>query len=298
MIYEYEVIDAGVPAETVFNKSMSVNIPCNPGSVFKFNETYRITIVPVVDIDLGEDRVRTIQLDNPGTVQAMLAALKQPSFGVSSSVVNGSQNKLTIKVTKKDQDMVIPDHSYTIQLFDSNGVEVSEIPGIELPANYYDKIEGVLKSFEFKGIDVTEQYQVRISYQVDTKNTGKEEDFVNAVKRFYTTPLNEYGVSLGTVTASANPGASNAIDVTFRNSYKLDTVYKVRYSIYNVEDSTGFDGEMSFVPEQLELGSEVVYRMTIPEYLTSSGVYYVQMQFLSENGGLLAETTLDYTYVK
>ena len=105
-------------------------------------------------------------------------------------------------------------------------------------------------------------------------------------------------MSLGTVTASANAGAANAIDVTFRNSYKLDTVSKVRYSIYNVEDSTGFDGEMSFIPEQLELGSEVVYRMTIPEYLTSSGVYYVQMQFLSENGGLLAETTLDYTYVK
>ncbi len=298
LLYEYEVVEAGVPAETVFNKSMSVDIPCNPGSPFTFNQVYRITIIPVVDIDLGEDKVRTIQLDNPGVITATLAALKQPSFGVSSSVVNGSQNKLTIKVTKKDQDMVIPDHSYSIKLYNSQGVEVSEIPGIELPANYNDKIEGVLKNFEFKGIDVTEKYEVRITYHTDTKNTGNEEDFVKSVKRFYTTPLNENGVSLGTVTASANAGAANAIDVTFRNSYKLDTVSKVRYSIYNVEDSTGFDGEMSFVPEQLELGSEVVYRMTIPEYLTTSGVYYVQMQFLSENGGLLAETTLDYTYVK
>ena len=105
-------------------------------------------------------------------------------------------------------------------------------------------------------------------------------------------------MSLGTVSATANATAPNAIDITFRNSYKLDTVNKVRYSIYNVEDSTGFDGEMGFVPEQLELGSEIVYRMMIPEYLTNSGVYYVQLQFLASNGSLLAETTLDYTYVQ
>ena len=296
LLYEYEKVDIDIPAETVFNKTMSVDIPCNPGGPFDFGATYRITVIPVVDIDLGEEKVRTIQLDNPGVITAYLNALKQPSFGVSSSVVNGSDNKLTIKITKKDQSKVIPDDSYKIKLYDNNGTEVSQIEGVEVPGNYNDSIDGVLRTFEFKGIDVNEEYELHITYKTDLKNTG--ENFIEFTKRFYTTPLNEYGVSLGTVSATANATAPNAIDITFRNSYKLDTVNKVRYSIYNVEDSTGFDGEMGFVPEQLELGSEIVYRMMIPEYLTNSGVYYVQLQFLASNGSLLAETTLDYTYVQ
>lgn len=296
MLYEYEKVDVNIPAETIFNKTMTVDIPCNPGSVFEFGSVYRITIIPVVDIDLGEDSVRTIQLDNPGIITATLSSLKQPSFGVSSSVVNGTENKLTIKITKKDYSYVIPDDYYNIKLYDSNGVEVSEIEGIELPGNYEDNITGVYRGFEFKGIDVTETYELKITYKTDIDNSGDE--FVEYTKTFTTTPLNESGVSLGTVTATANSGARNAIDITFRNSYKLDTITKLRYSIYNVEDSSGFDGEMGFVPEQLELGSEIVYRLTLPEYLVSSGVYYVQLQFLNSNNKLVAETTLDYTYVQ
>ena len=120
--------------------------------------------------------------------------------------------------TKKDQSKVIPDDSYKIKLYDSNGTEVSHIEGVEVPGNYNDSIDGVLRTFEFKGIDVNEEYELHITYKTDLKNTG--ENFIDFTKRFYTTPLNEYGVSLGTVSATANATAPNAIDITFRNSYR------------------------------------------------------------------------------
>lgn len=307
-VEKYTLSDVGVgswvpveglelPVETVFTKSMSVKIPFEPGGVMEFGATYRVTIKVIVDINVGEG-VNSIELEGPGVYSMKTTTLRSPSIAITSSVTNGSDaGTLTFAVTMRDTNKIIPNAGYTISVVDAAGNDLALDGNVELPSDYYDLHTSVYKRFKFVGIDPTKVYTITVSYLGDINNTGDEDSYVTYKKTYSSRVLNESGIDIGTVTASANSTATNAIDITFLNSYKLTSIKSLRYSIYMSDSGTGFDGEMDFNPEQLTVGSSTIYKIMLPEYLVDTGVYYIQLQFLSTNNTVVAETTIDYAYI-
>ena len=115
--------------------------------------------------------------------------------------------------------------------------------------------------------------------------------------RNYTVPaVNEYGISVGTITATKNPNNQFKVDLLFNNSYKLNEVDEISYSIYN---TSGYatNGRTEFVPVQITQGGDTYYTFSIDENLSTYGTYYIELQFI-KNDEVIETTSIEYVLLE
>ena len=105
-------------------------------------------------------------------------------------------------------------------------------------------------------------------------------------------------INVGSITAVANTQLPNKIDLQFKNSYRITEINRYMYSIYNSLDGTSVDsnGYVDFIPDKYSVGDVFYYQLTLPETLSASGYYYVQLQFLNKNNDVVADSTVEYIY--
>lgn len=287
---EFVEMETKIDASTIFNNKMSIKIPCSPGSEFEFNKQYKIVITPIVNVTVNSQSQR-IELDNPGVYEFTLSKLRSPHIGISSTISSGSDsNSLDFRVTVLDVDKVIVGQNYKINVVDSNGNDVT-------PSSYVDKefdVSDVNKKFVVSDLESNMTYIFKVIYNIDSLNNITSTEEVNTT--YVSNALNKDAVYLGDVYTANDLDNTNNILLSFYNSYRLTTVDTVRYTIYNSDNGMAYDNEISFVPTLKETADGTYYYVaSLPNTFNDSGIYYIQLQFLS-SGAVVSETTLEYSY--
>ena len=131
-------------------------------------------------------------------------------------------------------------------------------------------------------IENTQAYTITITTLIDKENTGIDTD-IKEYERSYTVPsVNEYGISIGTITANQNSSDSRKVDLLFVSSYRLNEIDMISYTIYN---TSGYSrtGQVDFLPTQINSDDEVYYRFPLDDRLSDYGRYYIEIQFIMDN---------------
>lgn len=283
---EYEIIMDNIE-DTLFKKEMSRQFDCNPGSVFEFNTQYKLTIKPIAQIQDESGNVTELEL---GTVEYefKLPELKEPLIGITSS--RTTNDEINFKITIYDEDRIIQNDKYEIRILDEGENDIT-------PEEYVDKefsTDLVNNTIKLSEVDKTKEYSIEVMTTLDRKNDKINLEDVK--KRYTIMPVNDSGISVGTISATNNSVQRNKIDLVFTNSYKLTQIEKIRYSIYNI-NGYAVNGEQEFIPTETTLNEETVYTFTIDKNLVEAGIYYIELQFLIEDE-IIDNSSLEYTYLE
>ena len=290
---DWELVDVEIPDDVGFRTSMTKYIACNPGSVFEFGSVYKITITPYVDLTIGGEEVHIPLDQDNGELRFNLRSLHAPLVGVTSSVgASSSENgaMLEFKVNIYDTDKVIVGGKYSIYIDDAEGNDVT-------PAEYATQtyaISTTNRSFVVDNLVEGTTYFFHVVYQRDIYNKGP--DYYQDINyRYKANALNNEAVTVGSISATANSVSNNQIDLNFSYSQNITQIDNLRYSIYNSLNGTSFDNDIEFTLNRKTISGTTIYSITLPEYLSSAGIYYLQLQFISEDE-VIEEQTVEYSY--
>ena len=306
---QYEYVDTGIEIadSNPNNYDITQTADCSPGSDWRFGSTYRLTITPYTKSTIGEEDVWIALDETVGELVFGLRTLRAPTVGVSASVYDGANAEpeaLDFYVLFYDPDSVVY-HGAVGTLNENNGVYTIKVEELDsdgevvqdvTPANYTNveyRITGSRRRFLVDGLNDSTNYKFTVSYYQDVKNRGTRTPKTFA---YVTKALNADSVSAGTVTAVANATNNKKIDLNFIDSYRLEAVQKIRYSIYNSFDGTSFDNEIAFVKRTKQVGDTIIYYVPLPEVLTTQGIYVIQIQLVVDNV-VVDEQTIDYNYI-
>ena len=158
--------------------------------------------------------------------------------------------------------------------------------------NQYYSTKEYNKKFELDNLVINEEYYIEIKYLVNLKNdtTSLKEQS----KRYSTIAMNEDGIDIGKVYVTTNLEDNTKATLVFYDSYKLSNITDIRYSIYG-GDST-IDNSVEFIPKLQTNDGNSYYIFELPDDFQTKGVYYIQLQFLTNNK-VVAEEALQYNYV-
>lgn len=263
-----------------FTTDMVKQIEANPGSMFKFGEKYKIKI----DTIAVYDNNRELEISSYEH-EFNLASLSEPI--VAMKAVRRGNNIIDFKTTIYDQaNRVVKDDKYTLAILNDKREDITpENAKVEFST---DLINNTITVNE---IDPTKKYILQVFLNLDLSNNGQ--NFVQVIKEFELAPINEYGITLGNVSAVAN---NDKVDIIFNESYNLTSIEQVRYTVYNI-NGYGKSGVVEFKPKRVQTGEDFYYTFTIEEYLEDAGVYYIELQFLKE-GKIVESSSLEYIYTK
>lgn len=277
-----EKINIDLDDETEFKREMSKDIPIPIDCGIEAQNNYVVKIIPIVTVG-GVD----IELEK-GTADYEFSVLYVPYVGVSSSVVEDSGD-FAFKINIKDYQKTIVGGKYQIRLFNEDGDNIT-------PNEYKDvdfDIDTVNNMIVVPNANVDEKYTIRIIYEQDvynnsTKTVSKEKSYTGSI-------TNNEGINIGRVYADTNLEDQTKINLSFFESYRLTDIEKVRYSIYDT-NGNATDGTIDFIPELINTGTDSYYRITLPNTITASGIYYVVMQFIY-NDKIVGEESVEYRYM-
>lgn len=273
-------------------------VDVNPGSIFTFGTRYKIFITPIAVITNGEEQ-KEIDL---GTKEAefYLSPLSSPLVGIDGyrlDTVNDDGttdigNRIRFKVTMYDNDRIVVGDKYTIKIYDQNREDIT-------PEEYKGEYstDDANNVFELKNIARDQKYTIEVNMDLDYPNDGKEPYIHDSSNTRTVEPVNESGISVGNVTSTNNSTEPNKIDLLFYNSYKIDQIDQIKYSIYNTSGYNQSDIE-DFVPREIQsqVDKDTYYSFTLNKNLPTQGKYYVEMQFMRD-GEIVDTARIEHIFV-
>lgn len=286
---EYEPYGTINP-DQIFEKNMQKKVAINPGSNFIFGDKYKIVIKPLVEY---------VPLDSPDEMQLLELGTKEQEFTfdkLTSPIIalNGSRQddkKILFRVTVYDYDKVISGNKYKIKIVDEEYNDVT-------PEQYKDKefdVNTLNQQIELENASDSKSYTLQVTTSLDLENTNNPEKFQTYLKDYTVYEINEFGISVGTITPAQN---GNKVELIFNNSYKLTDINTIKYSIYNT-NGYAINGEEPFVPKQFVIdGGDSVneyYTYVLNTEFDKAGIYVIEMQFIKA-GIVVVEETVEYVY--
>lgn len=288
-LMKYEKVDIEISNDQLFNETMNKKISINPGSGFIFGDTYKLEIVPIAEyIDISGEKV-VLEL---GAVEQEFTfpILSEPTIAISGT--REDNNQISFKVTIYDDDKVITNNGYTIRITNGDSQDVTP----EEYKNQIFSVDTLNNIITLNDIESTQAYTITITTLIDKENTGIDTD-IKEYERSYTVPsVNEYGISIGTITANQNSSDSRKVDLLFVSSYRLNEIDMISYTIYN---TTGYSrtGKVDFLPTQINSDDEVYYRFPLDDRLSDYGRYYIEIQFIMDNE-VIDNASIEYVYLQ
>lgn len=284
-----EVMAGEIENDLIFSEDMEKKIAINPGSDFAFGDTYKIEIVPIAEYQNLEGEKETLELGKQEK-EFTFDRLSNPTIAISGS--REDNNQIQFRVTVYDDDRVVVGDGYTIKIFDGSLQDITpdEYKGQTFTTEQLNTI------FTLNNAENAQAYKILVETKTDRNNTGDEGRYAAFNKEFTVPAVNEYGISVGTITASKNANNSNKIDLLFNNSYKLTDIDEISYSIYN---TTGYarNGRTEFIPTQITQSGNTYYTYTIDETLQGYGTYYIELQFFKD-GELVQAESIEYVHLE
>ena len=271
----------------------------NPGSEFTFGTRYKIFITPIAEINNNGEQ-KEIELGT-SEKEFYLNSLTAPLVGIDgyrmdTQTEDGETivgNKVVFKVTMYDNSRMVVDDKYTIKIYNERYEDVT-------PEEY--KVEfstdDVNNTFELNDASTDESYTLEIAFDLDYTNDGEPPYTYNNKNTYTVEPINKSGVSVGDIKSINNSSESNKIDLLFYKSYKITDIRYIQYSIYNTSGYNQSDTE-EFIPRLIhsELDNEDYYAFTLNKNLPTEGRYYVEMQFINENGEIVDTKRIEHIYI-
>ena len=292
---DWELVDVDIPDDVGFRTSMTKYVPCGPGSIFEFGAVYKVTITPFVDMVIGGEEVHIPLDQDNGELRFNIRSLHEPLVGVTSTVGTSSDPNyasLEFKVNIYDTDKVIVGNNYSIYITEGS-VNGTDVTPSEFAADTYP-VTTTNRSFIADNLEEGKTYFFHVVYQSDINNKG-EGNYVAQDKAFKANALNYDAISVGSISATANSVSPNQIDLNFSYSQNITEIDNLRYSIYNSLNGTSFDNDIEFNLTRKTISGTTIYSITLPEYLSSAGIYYLQLQFIS-NDEVVEEQTIEHSY--
>lgn len=291
---KYEPVNIDIPEENAFKKKMTRKVQINPGSIIDFGAKYEIEIIPIAYITDVSGKDIVLELGKK-TKEFTLSKLKKPVIAIRGTRVEQEpQNNIEYRITIYDEDKVIVDDNYKVKIFDSNQNDIT-------PETIKDKIfstSEINKKITIENVKLEEEYTLQVIANVDYEN--KKTNLKELTKEYKILPANEYGISIGNITASTNEKNAEKIDLMFDQSYKLDEIDKIKYSVYNTSGYASTQN-VEFIPKLFTQGGENYYLFTLNEKIEQEGKYYIEIQFIkdtAEQGEIIIEnTTVEYVYL-
>lgn len=281
-----DIEDYTITDDTLFLNEMTKKLEANPGSIFKFGVKYKIQIIPIAiieDFDGSQEELEVGRREQ----EFILDTLAEPTIAIKGS--RTQDNSVQFRVTVYDNDRIVQNDKYKIKIYDNTMKDIT-------PEEYKDKeydTDIINNTFTISNADSKTRYTIEVTTMLDYDNDAEE--LYEHKKTYSVEPINEYGISLGTVSARANSTQPDKVEIVFNNSYKLTDIEKVRYSIYN---TNGFSqsGEEDFIPVRVGLEDET-YTYGIDQSLETAGTYYIELQFIKENT-VVENITVEYVYIQ
>lgn len=282
-------VDLDIATDVLFKYQMKKQISVPPGSVLKSGKTYILTITPISNVTIGGEQ-KEIVLDAIDNFQVTIPRFQNAFVGITKSIID--DKTLEFKVSIQDIYKVIVDGKYTVRFEDYNGSDIT--PDEYRNVDY--SINDLNRTFRITGLDKGAKYTMIVTTYQDMEN-----NITSATKReaeLTANTLSETGVDLGDVYTSVNADYRSRIDLSFYNSYQLNYVNVLRYSIYSLSGYAS-DNYVEFTPTVKTDDGTSYYVFTLPESLPSTGIYYLELQFLHvDDSGevLLEQRSLEHNY--
>lgn len=285
--YDKVLVDIEISDDLIFTNKMTKRIFCPPGSDFTFDTNYNLVITPYayVQIPLYGQQYE-IELGNKISHDFYLDRLRKPFVGVTSTSTDDLG--LEFKINIFDINKTIVGGTYTIKVLDNNNLDVT-------PEQYKDKDYSILSlnnTIKLTQLERATEYTLVVTTYVDYSNNIIDSEKVDTL--YTASTLDDSGIDIGDMYSTMNPIMRSKIDLSFYNTYKLTYITDIRYSIYNVSGYAQ-DNEIPFIPIQYLNDDGIYYLITLPETLPSSGIYYIEVQFL-HNNTIIKTASIEHNY--
>ncbi|MGE5455544.1 MAG: hypothetical protein ACM3O4_00335 [Ignavibacteriales bacterium] len=286
-LFEKVPVDIEISDDLIFTNKMTKRINCPPGSDFTFDTNYNLVITPYayVQIPLYGQQYE-IELGNKISQDFYLDRLRAPFVGITSTSTDDIG--LEFKINIFDISKTIVNGTYTVKILDNNNLDVTP----EQYKNVEYSILNLNNTIKLSQLQRAKEYTLIVTTYVDYSNNITDSQKVDTLYKAST--LDDSGIDIGNVYSTMNPISRSKIDLSFYNSYKLTYITNIRYSIYN---ASGYaqDNEIPFIPTQYLNDDGLYYLITLPENLPSSGIYYIEIQFLNNNT-VIKTASLEHNY--
>lgn len=279
-----EIIDSISTTNSSYDLAKLVKDITNDDYVFGSNyytlKTYSLTEV----YDSTEQAELLIYSD-----KIALKTLKTPEISVTK---NYGVNTLKFNINITDNDKVIKNGTYCVELLDSSAKEIS---GID-PICGLSALE-INKEIVFDNLTSDTIYIFRTYADIYTNNINEENKERTIENRIVLSTSTDYGVALGSVAAYGN---KKSVTLSFSSGVNVTNIKKINYSIMKgggeeVKSETYIMG----VDKNFTVEENVVRLIIDPEGLTlePSSSYYIVMTFWVElDGELVKLNNKNYNY--
>ena len=282
-------IDVEIPSDTSFDYQMTKQISIPPGGSFEANNTYRFMIKTFKRQKNSFGQEELVLLGEPYIYDYNFVPLIQANVVVTSSLVEN--NTLNWMVNVYDTMKVIVGGQYQIIILDENNQDVT-------PENYknvYFNTSSYNQRFSLENAKVNQQYTFKVLYETNTLNG--EYTIEKQEKNYVSYATSTEDISVGTIQLVQDNIDLNRIKMVFYGTNKLYEIERVRYSIYS-SNGYAIDNEVDFIPVYNESdGNLNYYTYVLPEGLSTVGRYYIQIQFLNDEG-IVTERSIEYNYIR
>ena len=280
-------VDIPIENDYIFSQSMTKYINIPPGCGVDANESYKIIIRPYADTSIGgvED---VIELTPNNSTIFMFNKIAEPYVGISSTVQ--STDSLLFKVNFYDTGKAVVDGQYRVSFYDDAGNDIT-------PESYQNQTYATdgSRRFVLANLQERKNYEIKITYSVNILNG--EDTIINREKKYVAKLIENNGISIGNFSVVTDVNDTSRIRLLFYDSYKLNELNKIRYSIYS-SNGYSIDGEEEFQPYQITLPEGITYYYyTLQTILPETGQYYLQLQFIKD-ANVIAEESVEYNYIK
>ena len=252
--------------------------------------TTKITINENDEIDLGT-KEQEFYLNPLSSPLVAIQGYRQDTVKEDGQIETGTKIRFT--VTMYDDDKIAVNDKYTVKIYNQNHEEIT-------PEEYKGEYNtsDVNNEFILENVAKDQSYTLEVNFDLDYTNDGQE-PYTHDNKNTRTVePINESGISAGNITSVNNSTETNKIDLLFYNSYKIEEIKQIKYSIYNTSGYNQSDTE-DFIPNKTTsiTDNETYYSFTLNKNLPTEGRYYIEIQFLDENGDIVDTASVEHIYI-
>ena len=284
---EYRLVNINIPNSVAFFTNMTFSIDASPGNEygFAYGKNYRIDITPIGHYE--DENGNNVEI-NLGTKsqEFTLKDFEEPYIGISSSKTSDT---ISFKVSVDDNTKVLRNDKYNVKLMTSNYEVISVENNVD--ANVINKTFTYSKNdYNLVEGDV---YIFVVTLELDYKNTNSNFTEITQTKNI------RFGdsVNLGSVSASKNADNNYAIDIIFADSYKLDSINKISYTVSSTAVSYFSTGSGDFTVRYDTNSNLYTYTMKVleDENFKSKVMYTITMNFYTDSQ-LVAQEEISYYY--
>lgn len=287
---EFELMDIEIPNSNFFDYNMSVEpLDASPGNAygFSYGKTYKIEIIPIGVYTLNGKDIE-IDLGTKSHVFTLTDA-EEAQVNITSSK---NDEDIIFRVNINDKSKIISGSKYSVKLKRvSDNETIFEKSQINV-SSYTERYTFNKDDYNFKD---GESYMLIVYYYADLNNTGDNLTYKEKTK---TEKFGAY-LSLGSVSATANPLYSNSINIVFADSYMIETIKKISFTVTSTTIDFFSANQTVFTLTSNTDSGIFIYDLRVDNNngnFKPGNVYIITMDFFDSSNKLLASEEVSYYY--